>query len=145
MVLHTRDRVTMSACMSHSCRARAQSSRQTWTPSPPSYPRQRQEYQKLAYSLRTSTTTCKSLNIVQAKAQDDRQINTAVQQTEIQGDRHRKESFPHQSITSLIRDKNYNAVFTSVVTSLMKGNIALTLVADEAKSKHSAKKPCLLG
>lgn len=27
----------------------------------------------------------------------------------------------------------------------MKGKMALTLVADEAKSKHSAKKPCLLG
>lgn len=34
---------------------------------------------------------------------------------------------------------------TSVVTSLMKGKMALTLVAEEANCKHSAKKSCLQG
>lgn len=32
-----------------------------------------------------------------------------------------------------------------MVTSLMKGKMALTLVAEEANCKHSAKKPCLEG
>lgn len=36
MVLQTNDRVVVSSCMSHSCKALAQSSTQTWTPSPPS-------------------------------------------------------------------------------------------------------------
>ncbi|TNN79391.1 hypothetical protein EYF80_010415 [Liparis tanakae] len=34
---------------------------------------------------------------------------------------------------------------TSVVTSLMKGKMALTFIAEEANSKHSARKPCLEG
>lgn len=34
---------------------------------------------------------------------------------------------------------------TSVVTSLMKGKMALTFVAEDANCKHSAKKSCLQG
>lgn len=34
---------------------------------------------------------------------------------------------------------------TSAVTSLMKGKMALTLVAEEANCKHSLRKPCLDG
>lgn len=34
---------------------------------------------------------------------------------------------------------------TSVVASLMKGKMALTLVAEEANCRHSSRKPCLEG
>lgn len=39
----------------------------------------------------------------------------------------------------------YSSCRTSVVTSLMKGKMALTLVAEEASDKHSARKPSLEG
>ena len=46
---------------------------------------------------------------------------------------------------NLEKDYACVVVHTSVVTSLMKGKMALTLVEEEANCKHSAKKPCLEG
>lgn len=42
-------------------------------------------------------------------------------------------------------EKDYAVGRTSVVTSLMKGKMALTFIAEEANCKHSAKKSCLQG
>lgn len=88
----------------------------------------------------------KSLKTVKAKVKGlGYQINFAFHRLKsTRTGKEKKEHFPLQSLSGS-RVLDYNAAVTSVVTSLMKGKIALTLVADEAKSKHSAKKPCLLG
>lgn len=55
------------------------------------------------------------------------------------------EYFAYSSFSSSTNCAKKHFSLTSVVTSLIKGKMALTLVADVANCRHSAKKACLEG